>query len=203
MADGSQFALPRPGSVAVVLGSAIGGFDELRAVPRYDAVFAVNDAAADYPGPLEAFVTLHPEHLPRWLAARQAAGYPAPKAVVATRCDLVRDSRGALVDHAAVERAVTEFADYRFPGMSGSGSSGLFAVKIALREFERVVLCGVPIDSRGHYFSHSLLFTECDAFRDAWGVALPYLKNRVRSLSGWTGELLGRPNSQWCGATPA
>jgi hypothetical protein len=165
--------------IAAVLGSATNGLAELatlRTLCRVDAVFAVNDAAADYAGPLAAFVTLHPEHLSRWLAKRLT-----PPAEV--------------ISHEAAP-GVTCVAPYQFPGMNASGSSGLFAVKIALERFEQVVLCGVPMDaSRAHYFD-AAPWTEVDSFWDAWRIALPHLVN-VRSMSGRTAQLLGMPTREF------
>lgn len=164
-----------PGRVAAVLGGASGGLAELASV-QFDAVFAVNDAAAEYAGPLHSFVTLHPEKLPLWMAKRRAAGLPEP---------------GEVIAHIEALH-VTRVADYRWPGMNASGSSGLFAVKIALERFDRVILCGVPmLANRAHYFNSSA-WDEVEAFRDAWNIARPFLNN-VRSCSGWTAELLGTP----------
>lgn len=164
-------------SIAAVLGGARGGFDELAALRDVAAVFAVNDAAAEYPGPLAAFVTLHHEKLPLWLAHRRAAGFPEPDEIIA---------------HEDAPN-VTRVVDYRWPGMNASGSSGLFAVKIALEQTELpVVLCGVPMDAAGTHYAQSTFANDVGAFRDAWNIALPRLKDRVRSMSGWTAELLGR-----------
>lgn len=177
--------------VAAVLGGATGGLDELaqlRAMVTVDAVFAVNDAAADYDGNLAAFVTLHPEHLPRWLGARRSAGRIEPYEVVAHE----------------QKPGVTRVVDYMWPGMNASGSSGLFAAKVALEKFDHVVLCGVPMQAaRAHYFN-SDPWDEVNGFTDAWRIALPHLAN-VRSMSGWTAELLGKPDIAFlhpAGGTP-
>lgn len=166
--------------IAAVLGGARGGLAELatlRNLARIDAVFAVNDAAADFDGELAAFVTLHPEHLPKWLAKRTA-----PTLEVVAHDD---------------KPGVTRVADYRWPGMNASGSSGLFAVKVALEAgFDRVVLCGVPMEAmRAHYFDAAPWF-EVDSFWDAWSIALPHLAN-VRSMSGRTAQLLGMPTKEF------
>lgn len=172
--------------IAAVLGGAAGGKEELDALRRMasvSAVYAVNDAAAQFPGPLAAFVTLHPEHLPRWIYERRVAGLLEPAEIVA---------------HSTGEH-VTRIVDYRWPGMNASGSSGLFAAKVALEADPRfsVVLCGVPMDAaRGHFFDPAP-WSEVEAFRDAWRIALPHLRDRVRSMSGWSSELLGMPDSTW------
>lgn len=166
--------------LVAVLGSAPGGMKELASIAdRVDAVYAVNDAAAEYPGELDAFVTLHPEKLPQWLAKRRAP----------TRTVVAHEPRAG----------VTRVVDYRFPGMNASGSSGLFAVKAALDDDPDclVVLCGVPMTPVATGHAESTFHREVDAFTGAWTIAKPYLKDRVRSMSGWTAMLLGMPTSEW------
>lgn len=172
-------------SVAAVLGGASGNLDELaalRAMVNVDAVFAVNDAAAEYAGDdLAAFVTLHFEKLPTWLEKRRSLGLTAPREVIGHE----------------QQPLVTRVVDYRWPGMNASGSSGLFAVKVALEQYDRVVLCGVPMDAtRGHYFTDQP-WHEVNGFFSGWEIALEFIKDRVRSMSGWTAEKLGRPDFEF------
>lgn len=164
--------------IAVVLGGASGAWDELvraSAIAPVRHIFAVNDAAMHYPGRLDAFVTLHPEKLSGWLGARRTAGLPEP---------------GTVIAHTAAPM-VTEVVDYKWPEQQSSGSSGLFAAKVALERTDlSVVLCGVPMDaSRAHFFNGQP-WEEVNQFRAAWEQVKPRLM-RVRSMSGWTAELLG------------
>lgn len=165
--------------IAVVLGGAAGAWEELAAASRIAPVrhiFAVNDTAMHYPGHLDAFVTLHPEKLSGWLGARRTAGLPEPGAVIAHRSDPL----------------VTEVVNYQWPEQQSSGSSGLFAVKIALeRTALPVVLCGVPMDAARAHFFNGQPWTDVEQFRAAWEQVKPRLA-RVRSMSGWTAEILGR-----------
>lgn len=176
-------------SVVAVLGSATNGLAELetlRSLATVDAVYAVNDAAADYPGPLDAFVTLHPEKLPDWHARRFHVDS-------SHKCEYI-----AHCEHPLVTRVV----DYRWPGMNASGSSGLFAVKVALEKPEqRVVLCGVPMDAMRAHYNNTLPWFEVDSFWAAWTTALPYIKDRVRSMSGRTAQLLGMPTREFLQGT--
>lgn len=175
--------------LAIILGSGeCGDCEVLRALPRVDAVYAVNDTAAEFPGRLTAFVTLHPEKLPAWLGKRKALGLPEPREVVA---------------HQAHE-LVTRVVDYLWPGMNSSGSSGLFAAKVALKDDPDwgVLLCGVPMDRARTQYTESKFHEEVGGFLDAWQIALPYLRERVRSMSGRTAEWLGRPDSTWLGMVP-
>lgn len=164
--------------IAVVLGGAARAFDELSRASQIQPVrylVAVNDAACHYPGRLDAFVTLHPEKLSGWLGARRTAGLPEPATVIA---------------HTAAPH-VTEVVDYQWPGQTGSGSSGLFATKIALeRTALPVVLCGVPMDADRAHFFNDQPWDQVTQFRDAWVAMKPHL-TRVRSMSGWTAGLLG------------
>lgn len=165
--------------LAAVLGGATNGLAELttlRGLCTVGAVFACNDAAADYDGELAAFVTLHPEHLPKWLSRRTA-----PTLEVVAHED---------------KPGVTRVVDYRWPGMNASGSSGLFTAKIALESFERVVLCGVPMEAGRAHYNDAAPWTEVDAFWDAWNIARPRLTN-VRSMSGRTAQLLGMPTREF------
>lgn len=173
--------------IAVVLGSAAGNWDELSRASQIAPVrylVAVNDAACHYPGQVDAFVTLHPEKLSGWLGARRTAGLSEPATVIAH----------------TKNQHVTEVEEYQWPemraGAGKSGSSGLFAVKIALeRTALPVVLCGVPLEeNRAHFFCDAA-WDEVRQFRDAWGLVLPRL-TRVRSMSGWTAELLGQYSAE-------
>lgn len=168
-----------------MIGGAVGNYDEfqaLQAMTHVDAVYAVNHAAVHFPGRLRAFVTLHPEpsRLPGWIAERRSLGLPDPDEVIG---------------HEALSPAVTRVVPYVWPGMNASGSSGLFAAKVALEDFDRVVLCGVPMDGSVHRYSGQSW--DFEPFRDAWKIALPHLRDRVRSFNGWTRDLLGPPTPDW------
>lgn len=143
---------------------------------------AVNDAAWAWPRRLDHFVTLHPERLPEWRAKREANGYPGGYitwgGVWRTGVD-----DGPLVDRVL---PVTEV-----------GSSGLHAALVALEVgCERVVLAGTPMDAQKH-FSRGENWDMAWWHRKGWEQALPKLQGRVRSMSGWTQELLGAVTLEW------
>jgi hypothetical protein len=89
--------------------------------------------------------------------------------------------------------------DYRWPGMTLSGSSGLFAVKAALEVLgaDRVVLAGVPMSTDQRHFNKGEPWAKGAPYLDAWRIALPFIRDRVRSLSGFTRDLLGAPTPDW------
>lgn len=167
--------------IAVALGGAKGGLEELAEVSArmpVAKIFAVNDVAAEYPGHVDYFVTLHPSKLDMWLDKRQSLGLSPPDHIIA---------------HVA-ERHVTEVVSFKWPEMKRSGSSGLFAAKIAIEKTDLpVVLCGIPMDADRTHYAESNFVKHCDEFRPAWQEALPHIRGRVTSMSGWTAELLGRP----------
>lgn len=86
------------------------------------------------------------------------------------------------------------------------GTSGLFAVQVAIKTlgFAGVIVAGVPIDHvAGTTYKLEPRYAGKwangyeDRYRSGWRLALPHIKDRVRSMSGWTKELLGAPSKQW------
>lgn len=153
---------------------------------KYDAVFACNDAGAEWPHELEGWVTLHPEKLDAWSEKRAQNGFVPCKQLYAHRVM----KKGKTKD---LVKATT----FKFPVQhgGGSGSSGLFVAKVALVDcgFERAILCGIPMTQTTHFFD-KVEWKSCKGFRRQWlHVDIDY-RNRMRSCSGWTRVLLGGPN---------
>lgn len=155
---------------ALIIGSGCTVYADLVAAEQwaFDARIGVNQAAIDF-GPVDWHVTMHP----REYAHRKAAPLVSFHAFAGV--DLVHP--------------------WQWPdGPANSGSSGLYAVKFALEHLQasEVILAGVPIDPGPHYYG-SDGWQAAIRFRRAWEFATPTIKGRVRSLSGWTRELLGDP----------
>jgi len=77
---------------------------------------------------------------------------------------------------------------------SSGGAATLFAVEVL--GCERVVLVGMPMDTRPH-LGRGAEWTPATEHRPWWLEQLPRFKDHVRSLSGWTRELLGAPDEEW------
>ncbi len=187
-------------SCCLVIGGAGGVWDDVEAalcVGEYDGVVAVNDISEIWPGPIDALVSYHPENFGRWIRARRRHGRPDPARVFA------HDSYTNNEDQRITQYG-TEWVYPRFPGQTSGGSSGLFAVKVALSDlkFDRAVLCGIPMTSEPGHFFNAHPWDAADEQWPAWAECLPHIRDRVRSMSGRTMALLGLPEETWV-APPA
>lgn len=163
-------------AIALVLGSASCVWDDVEAalaLGEFAGVVACNDAGVFWPGPLDIWVSLHADKFKRWTAQRELRGL------------------------APAGRTMGPENGYRFPDQAGTGSSGHFALKVALDHFDRAVLCGVPMTEAASHIVGRSPWTGARHYRAAWQQALPHTKDRARSMSGWTAELHGKPDALW------
>lgn len=149
-----------------------------------DLVVAANHVGTIWPGRLDAWVTLHPEHIAGWRAERQANGHPDA------------DEYLLMGDHLPGWCSLT---DHRFPGMDLSGSSGMMAAKVAICDLgaDRVVLAGIPLLRQAHFFGAHDMFEAAGTYREAWKTIPARYRAMMRSMSGWTADFLGRPDKEW------
>lgn len=139
---------------------------------------ALNDAIAHYPGRIDYAVSLHPECMKDWQKGRKG------------NQDFVTvslgESPGARIDHT-------------IPELWRGGSSSLYACQVAIElfGFREILLCGVPMTDTLHatFFEgeEPTVFAGSARFRHGWIRSQSLLKPYVRSMSGWTRELLGGP----------
>ena len=167
--------------IAAVLGGARGVWSELAELEtligrKPDLIVGTNDAGVVYPGHLDAWATLHHERFAEW--RRRRTGNQDYRAFI----------------HASYAGVAAEVAPDRW-----AGSSGLFAAQVALSHLNArgVVLCGVPLNADRAHFFNSAAWTDADVFRRGFEAALPVIRDTVRSMSGWTRDLLGIPDPQW------
>jgi hypothetical protein len=115
----------------LVLGAALCLFDDIEAalsLAPVDGVVAVKGAGKVWRGELDAWVGLHPEMILADYKVREARGYPRAKQMFV--------HEGASIPSPLFDRHM----EYRFPGQTSSGSSGLFGVKVA-RELGLIASC--------------------------------------------------------------
>lgn len=169
-------------AVALVLGGALCLADDRAAALALftpDIIIATNSAGMVEDGPVPHFVSMHPELFPKWLAERRAAGRPEPETLW---CPI-----GRPVPRPLVCRTVP----------SWGGSSGLLAVIVAFEVgYDRVVVAGCPLDQSPH-FDDRRPWRDGPRYREAWTRRRLDLKDRVRSMSGWTREFVGPPTPEW------
>lgn len=177
--------------LVVILGGAKSVWDDLarlKEMKQPDVVIAINDAGAVWPHELNFWVTLHPDKLVGWAGRRVANGYPDPKKIIIHR-ELRQREAGSMYYPPA--SFVTLSPDW-------GGSSGLFAANFALQSgYDRIVLCGVPMQPEGEHFFSSEPWKDAEKYHKAWSNHVLDLIPRVRSMSGWTMGLLGKPTLSW------
>lgn len=181
---------------AIVLGGAPSiweDYDEatLRCGIKDAHVIVVNDIGVYWKERVRIWASIHGEKLVGsngWVAARRFNDHNFPEKLYT--------GKSAAQDQPAITNFPSmNVVDVMFPGQSVSGSSGLFACKVALEheDYKRVILCGIPMDDAGHFDKPLTPWPDGIASRQGWLQALPHLKGRVFSTSGWTKELLGGP----------
>lgn len=174
--------------IAFVLGGAECVWADIasaRSLCSPDIVVAVNDIGVDYPDRIDHWVSYHADFLSRWARARTAKGLP--------------DVQHYWTGKGGPTRAAPK--DIRTVNAIG-GSSGMLAAFAALKvNATKVILCGVPIDAKmAHYHKHKrgAAWTEALKYQKHWkAAAKDEFRDRVRSMSGWTAELLGSPTKEW------
>lgn len=143
---------------------------------------------------MDQWCTLHPEKLRRWEKEAYARGRtPCPIWVP----DFAPDDLDTVM-HGTGYDEHWKCAPWD-RGQGNSGSSGMFAISIAFSlGYAKIILAGVPMDDRPH-FDRAENWQDRDRFVTAWSAAAPSLSGKVKSMSGWTRELLGAPDEQWWG----
>lgn len=178
----------------LVVGRARGTQEEvaaLKAMTTFDATIVVGSTALDFPDHIDHWVTFHAMLFERWIEKRKRKGYPA-----------AANYWTALYNGYPVAPKLNAKLPIKRVHSQG-GSSGLVGVEVALEiGGTRIALAGVPMEAaRGKYDdpNTSSTWREAANYHGAWKLALPRLKDKVRSMSGWTLELLGGvpPTKEW------
>lgn len=180
--------MSKPKTALVLGGAECVWQDAERALAMFtpDGVIAVNDMIAAWPNKITHACTLHGEKLLDWQQARKAAKFNADYQTI--YFERMKGKPAPKIDHVI---------EYRWPHLD-SGSSGLYAVKALLDlGFDRIVLAGVPMTQGGGHFLRQEPWDAHNRFRGAWVGAIPHIAGKVKSMSGWTQEILGSPSPEW------
>jgi hypothetical protein len=172
------------GAVGLVIGGSPAVWEEFAAAQalvgdRAHEVIATNHAGRLFGGDIDAWVTLHPELFEPWREER-------------ARARLNTDYRALVY---AGRKAVSGTEPYR---QRWNGSSGLFAAQLALEVLgcAGVILCGVPLEREAGHFQTPGAWKMADHYREA-ALKAKAEGAPIRSISGWTADLFGRPDEEW------
>ena len=179
----------RPEKRGIVLGTAPCMWDDLAGAPDDWDIIAVNGAGFLYTKPIKLWCSVHGKYMHGWIEKRRATG--ASMDYKAFGNFGKRDDPG-------------EIEAWNMP--NGNGSSGLFAVLIALEQgYTKLLLCGVPLEGqeRHDYKNDGVEVIEAPTdykhYRGGWLMRRDHLIQHVRSMSGWTRETFGAPTPEWLG----
>ena len=164
--------------ILLALGGAGGVWDELeeaRSIYPDADVGAVNEAGRDYTGTLTAWATLHVDKFHPWQRHREQKGLNTDYIAVSNKGHpLPRVDR--------VERELW------------SGTSGLYLCQVAILTlgYDLVICCGMPLTDTPHYFDSGKWWAAPN-YRRGWKEAVNHIGPKIRSMSGWTRDLVGHP----------
>ena len=133
-------------------------------------VMAIGLDTAEYPGRIDHVATYHSYELPQFYMRREAIGGNQDYEI-----------------HSQEQYRI--WVNRLWPYDPPSGSSAMLGVEAGMgMGYEKIILAGCPLSGR------------YDEFHPGWKVRYETIKDHVRSLSGWTKELLGAPTEEWLNA---
>lgn len=178
---------------ALILGGGSCVWDDVRELElsiygkQWDGlVIAANDIGSWWPRSLDHWVSLHPNKFERWFIQRRLNGFESAG---------VYWGRAGRAEH---QTSVTWNEVTHWPG----SDSGMLAVQVAqLLGVQRAILCGVPMTTTAHFAESKEPFGPqwyaSAGYWGAWTKHAVHLAPWVRSMSGKTAELLGKPTLSW------
>jgi len=174
--------------VALIVGCAPCWEDDLNQFKTICSEFDVFAIGLDcpYKEEIKYFVTYHIEDIEAYKRKR-TGDYK----IISHTNDFIKYSRE--------RRKKPEWAntnvDIVYPHQAPSGSSSLLGTKAALFKlgYNKVVLIGCPMDT-GSIENKAKSYS---VFRKGWLYFKSDLVGKVKSMSGWTKELLGEPTKGW------
>lgn len=172
----------------VILGSAPNALGDLRGLceilDHEPHVMAIGmDAIDQIKGRCHYVTTNHPEDVPAIRAKMAGHGNDWWLLIAPAPPDPSRNLWAGIA---------VDIVEPYFPAAGRSGSSAMTGTLAALRMgYERIVLCGCPLTGNAPEGN------PYEAFRLGWEDQKDKLIGRVKSMSGWTMELLGFPERGW------
>lgn len=154
----------------IIVGSAPCVLEDLAKLPPIEADYMIIglDAVDKYLGTAAYCATFHPAEIPKIIERRRLAG--------------------GNTDWKMVSHEPRPGVDIVTSHNGSSGSSAMLGILTALNlGYDGIICCGCPLEGPKRY----------EAFRNGWTVRMALIKDKVRSMSGWTMKLVGAPTEEW------
>lgn len=171
---------------SLVLGGAENVYDDMKlaieAFGEPDMIVAVKDIWMEYPR-VDHVATYHVDRIPRELDRRRKLGYADPKCFWTYR--------GVRIPSFSIEIKAIK---------TQGGSSGLLGAIVGIEVADRAILAGIPMDgAMPHYHNrkNKKPWSEARLYRPHWEKSMYVLGGKVKSMSGFTRQLLGTPTKEW------
>lgn len=174
--------------ILIIVGSApCAGEDLVFCRERFqtdpDSVMLIGlDSVEKYLGHAVYFATYHPSDIGPAFDRRKAAGGNTDYMIIAHQPHIEQSTGQDLVD-------------LIIPFEPPTGSSALLGVLAGIKlGYEKIIVCGCPLTGKNaDQYDYA-------NFRAGWTAKLAMIKDKTRSMSGWTMELLGAPTEEWLNA---
>lgn len=142
--------------------------------PQFDVLAVGLDCP--YSNDIKYLATYHVEDIPLFCAQRKMRG---------------QNTDYKIISHVNSEIAKSHI-DIVFPYEPPSGSSSLLGALASKHlGYKKIILCGCPLEGLNKKKQPYVVFQK------GWTAKLNQVKDSVKSLSGWTKELLGEPTEEW------
>ena len=174
--------------VALIVGCAPCWEDDLNRFKTICSEFDVFAIGLDcpYKEEIKYFVTYHIEDIEAY-KRKKTGDYK----IISHTNDFIKYSR----ERRKKPKWANTTVDIVYPHEKPSGSSSLLGAKAALFKlgYDKVVLVGCPMDV-GNVENKKKSYT---VFQKGWLYFKKDLIGKVKSMSGWTKDLLGEPTKEW------
>lgn len=105
-----------------------------------------------------------------------------------------REAAGGNTDYLVISHEHKPGVDIVEPFIPPTGSSAHLGALAAIRlGYKKIILCGCPMTGD----SPTRKGNRYETFRVGWTAKINQVQDYVRSMSGWTMELLGTPTIEW------
>ena len=159
----------------LIIGKADCWKEDLEKVKKLISAYDVMSVGMDcvYVEDIKYFVTYHPVDIPEYFKRRKSIGGNMDFQVISHKCK------------SGVDIIETHVAP--------TGSSALLGTAAAIRlGYQKIILCGCPIEgiNKGGFRPYNY-------FQKGWVARFLEVKDFVRSMSGWSSQLLKEPDVGW------